>query len=45
MNDYNINKCGMELLIHSQTKTVEISSHTLLGMWLCIHIWIKMKPY
>ena len=48
--------CGMKLLIHSQTSTVQplkfgngwaISSHILLGMWLLIHAgnWVTYaKP-
>ena len=45
--------CGMKLLIHSQTSTVEplkfenglvISSCTFLYMWLLIHAGIKVKP-
>ena len=47
-------KCGMKLLIHSQTSTVAalkfrsesvILSHTLLRMWLFIHVWIRVRPY
>ena len=46
--------CMMELLIHSQTSTAEplkfgngyvISSHTLQGLWLIIHVGIKVNPY
>ena len=45
-------KCGLKLLIHSQTSTIAplkfgngkvISSHTLLGMWLFIHVRIKLN--
>ena len=49
----SIIKCGIKLLIHSQTSTVQplkfgngkvISSHTLLCMWLLIHAGIKVNP-
>ena len=45
-------KCGLKLIIHSQTSTIAplkfgngkvISSHTLLGMWLFIHVRIKLN--
>ena len=45
-------KCGLKLLIHSQTSTIAplkfgngkvISSHTLLGMWLFIRVRIKLN--
>ena len=43
-----------ELITHSKTSTVQkmmyvdsqmISSHTLLGMWLLIHVGIQVKPW
>ena len=45
-------ECGVELLIHSQTSTVQplkygdgyvILSHNILGIWLIIHAGIKVK--
>ena len=49
----NFNGCGMKILIHSQTSTVQllkfwngylISSHNLLDMWLLIDTGIKINP-
>ena len=45
--------CGMKLLIHFQTSTVQslkfvtgkvISPYTLLGIWVHIHARIEVKP-
>ena len=45
--------CGLKLLIHSETSTVQplkfgngsvISSNTLPGIWLLIHAGIKDNP-
>ena len=53
INDYIIIKCGIKLLNHSQTSTMQplkfgngliTSSHTLLGMWFLFHVKLHCVP-